>query len=94
MDNRQRIITFKILRLASGLSAERVAAALSLKEASYRKYEYSDRLPSVETLQALTRIYKCSLEEITEAYNYHKSVRDMRKNGKIRNKLKRKVTQN
>ncbi|URZ06424.1 helix-turn-helix domain-containing protein [Clostridium felsineum] len=90
MEDRQHITTFKILRLASGKTAKSVASALNLKESSYRRYECSDRLPSVNTLQRLATTYKCSLEAVTHAYNYHKSVRDMKRKSKLRNRLKKK----
>lgn len=60
----------KELREKAGLTAERVAVELNKSVSTIRFWEAGTYIPSLspsETLQ-LTRLYKCSIEELSEAF--------------------------
>lgn len=67
-------MTFKDLRLQSKQTARKIAKKLKIKEETYRKYEYSMRLPSALILSQMRDVYHCTGDELMEAYNYHKEV--------------------
>lgn len=64
--------TFKSLRIDAGLSRLDLAHQLNLKEDTIKKYERSYRLPSEKKLLEMQVIFRCSFEEIIDAYTYHK----------------------
>ena len=69
----------KELREKTGLSAERVAVELGKSVSTIRFWEagtYTPNLSPSETLQ-LTRLYQCTLEELTESF-----IETQRKSGK------------
>lgn len=74
-------MTFKNLRIRSGQTAHNVAKKLGIKEETYRKYEYSMRLPSALILSQMYDAYQCTGDELMKAYNYHKEVQ-IKKYGK------------
>lgn len=74
-------MTFKDLRIKSGQSIKEISKKLQLKESTYRKYEYSMRLPGALILAQMPFIYQCSGDEVLSAYNYHKEVQ-IKKYGK------------
>jgi transcriptional regulator with XRE-family HTH domain len=67
-------MTFKDLRISSGETTEKIAKKLRIKEETYRKYEYSMRLPSATILAQMPVVLQCSFEEVVQAYNYSKEV--------------------
>jgi transcriptional regulator with XRE-family HTH domain len=69
----------KELREKGGLSAERVAVELGKSVSTIRFWEagtYTPNLSPSETLH-LTRLYQCTLEELTESF-----IETQRKSGK------------
>lgn len=64
-------MTFKELRVRSGLTANEVANKLNISESAYRKYEISNRVPRSNKLRKLQKIFKCTDKEIMEALEFH-----------------------
>lgn len=71
-------LTFKELRLKSGQTTENLAKRLNIKESTYRKYEYSVRLPHASILAQMHLIYKCNAEDVINAYNISREVHEER----------------
>ncbi|WP_051624050.1 helix-turn-helix domain-containing protein [Clostridium akagii] len=67
-------MTFKDLRIKSGLTENTAAKKLGIKEATYRKYEYSMRLPGKLILLQMKEVFKCTGDELLDAFNCHKEV--------------------
>lgn len=67
-------MTFKELRIRSGRAPQEIADALQIKKETYLKYEYSMRLPGTSILAQMLNIYKCTGDDLLNAYNYHKEV--------------------
>ena len=51
-------------RMAHGWTGERVAKALQMTAAAYRRYERGETEPSASTLLALAKIYNISLDQL------------------------------
>ncbi|MHC1683734.1 MAG: helix-turn-helix domain-containing protein [Clostridiaceae bacterium] len=66
--------TFKTLRKNIGYTTECVADKLGIKVATYRKYECFNRLPGTDILTHMAEIYKCSFDEVVQAYKNAKEV--------------------
>lgn len=64
-------MTFKELRVRSGLTANEVAEKLNISESAYRKYEISDRVPRSNKLRKLQKVLNCSDKEMMEAIEFH-----------------------
>lgn len=67
-------VNFKELREKSGQTVEKIAEKFNVKESTYKKYEYSVRLPNASILSQMHIAYQCSADEVMEAYSYHKGV--------------------
>lgn len=67
-------MTFKELRIKSGQTIQEIAQKLDVKEETYRKYEYSMRLPSALILTQMQEIFQCTGDDLLKAFNFHKEV--------------------
>lgn len=65
-------INFKTLRQKNNLTVKQIADYIGVQEATVRKYECSDRLPSGENLLKLRNIFNCNDDTILCAFMYHK----------------------
>lgn len=66
------VITFRTLRLKTRYTCKDIADMVGIKEATLRRYECSDRIPSNLKLIKLEAALKCSKEDFMAAYAYHK----------------------
>ncbi|OSA85813.1 UNVERIFIED_ORG: hypothetical protein B2H98_18340 [Clostridium botulinum] len=67
-------MTFKELRKNAELTTKQVAAALKIKLDTYQKYECSVRLPNASILAQMPGVYKCSGDDVINAYKHAKEV--------------------
>lgn len=70
-------MTFKVLRERVNLSCKQVSDMIGIQESSYRKYEYSSRVPKINTIVKLKEIFNCTDEEIMSAVKYHTKIRNI-----------------
>lgn len=71
-------MTFKELRKRTGRTTEYISKNLKIKKGTYQKYENYARLPSATILTQMPEIYKCTADEVMEAYNESKEIRNER----------------
>lgn len=73
---------FKDIREKKGFSTKYVSDKLNVKINTLYKYEEYYAIPSASILLKMQRIYKCTHEELLEAYKYARGIYDERKNKK------------
>lgn len=71
---------FKDIREKKGFSTKYVADKLNIKINTLYKYEEFYSMPSASILLKMQQIYKCTHEELLEAYKYARRIYDERKN--------------
>lgn len=76
---KRSVITFKALRSITSKNAYEISSDLGIVEGTYRKYESSVRLPSINVINKMASAYNCSYDEVMEAYNYHKHIYDTKR---------------
>lgn len=67
-------MTFKELRKKSGLTTRYVADELKIKLDTYQKYECFVRLPNASILSQMAEVYKCTGDDILNAYKKSKEI--------------------
>lgn len=70
---------FKELRKKNGYNTDFVAKELSIKKATLYKIEEYHSLPSIKILLKMQEVYKCSYEEVVNAYAIAKGVHNERR---------------
>jgi len=83
------VLTFRTLRLKSGLTCKEIASIVGVKETTLKKYECSVRIPSNLKLIKLEKALGCSKNDFMEAYTHHKEINLYRT--KLKEKLKEDV---
>lgn len=71
--------TFKDLRERRGYTTSHTAKLLGIKVETYRKYECFVCLPCKDILFKMADVYKCNFEEIFNAYQIGRKIKDERK---------------
>lgn len=74
-------MTFKELRQRAGYTTKHTAKLLGVKLATYQKYECFVRLPNASILACMPIVYKCTGDEVINAYTKAKEVQ-MKRYGK------------
>jgi transcriptional regulator with XRE-family HTH domain len=71
--------TFKSLRAMKRQTAQEVADKIDVELETYRKYERSDRIPSVQTVLKMLKAYECTTDELLDACGYHVGIKETKR---------------
>lgn len=64
------MLSFKEMRLKAGFSQSKLAKLLGVDRTSVSKWDLGLSTPKLKTLLKLTKIFKCSFDELLNSFNY------------------------
>ena len=70
---------FKELRIKKGLTTKYASQKLGISLSTFYKMEQSQYLPSIDILLKMKDLYKCTYEDIMNAYKLSRRIYDERK---------------